>query len=142
MLPTKEKAHGTATALKQALSEKLARDYPRAPRRIRRGISSHLLSVLESDGEMLTPEERASLRRTLQRFAGSAPANMLLNDVERLRGERKELRRLINNVPPSLSAEEGAIEQDEEQALRLTTAVAALCNKSWIGIQPEIWSSL
>jgi len=44
---------------------------------------------------------------------------MLLNDVERLRGERKELRRLINNVPPSLSAEEGAIEQDEEQALRL-----------------------
>src|ERR1022692_2436552 len=118
-LPTDERAHGTAAALKRALSEKLARNYPRAPRRVRRDISSHLLSVLDCDGEMLTPEERGSLRRILQRFSGSAPANMLLNDAERLHSEAKELSRLMKNISSSETAEEAATEQEKEQARRL-----------------------
>jgi hypothetical protein len=118
-LPTDERAHGTSAALKRALTERLARDHPRASRGARQEISRRLLAVLEAKGGNLLPEERAILRRILQRFAGSAPAHMLLRDAKQLRDEARALGQYLKNVPLAADPVADAPEQDHEQARRV-----------------------
>ena len=118
-LPSDERAHGTSAALKRALTERLALDHPRASRRVRQEISRRLLADLEAKGVNLLPEERAILRRILQRFAGSAPAHMLLRDAKQLRDEARALGQHLKNVPSAADPATDAPEKDHEQARRV-----------------------
>ena len=117
-LPGDEKAHGTASTLKRALSEILADRYPRSSRKTRHKISGQLLAVLDSQGANLTKLERGALRRTLQRFAGSPPANALLSNEENLATESKELKRLLSAIEPELPEQDDTEEQSREHRRR------------------------
>lgn len=117
-LPRDEKAHGTASTLKRALTEVLARRYLRSPPKIRSRISERLLAVLDGHGAKLTLDEKVALRRTIQRFAGSPLANALLRRDDNLKTESRELKKLLMGIKRELPAEDDRKEQSRERHRR------------------------
>jgi hypothetical protein len=97
--PQAESAHGTASALKRALTRGLRPIFPRAARKLRAQIAKSLLDVLDRYGTGLEEEERHHLQNTLRRFAGSAAAKALLSTQRNLKREARHFRALLRSVP-------------------------------------------
>lgn len=113
-LPREENAHGTARALKNALTSRLRKDYPRGPTIHRKHIGDKLKGVLDTYEAGLSGDEKKRLRLKLGRFASSASAGLLLRNEKNLNVEALELRHLLENI----AAQVNDVESDEESARR------------------------
>jgi hypothetical protein len=97
--PRDEQAYGTAATLKNAVISELQKRYGRASRRERKFRAEALRSALSESRGSLDDEEVRSLEITLNRFAGSVTARLLLHGERELRQECGELRKLLKAVP-------------------------------------------